>query len=183
MLRLRHGKVDGTACGDWRAGRCETWRCLPRKGEIRATPSVGRGAGVDNLKFHLSFHVQSARRQGGAELQHEGLCVVVWKGSVCFMSSHSCLASEYVMKKIQLQETESRENGTEMPPVSFPPPAAPLPRASLPLFPASEFPPANRPLGSCHSLCSGAHSRLLIRCFLSHGLQSSSFWGFWPSHG
>lgn len=120
-LRLQHGKVDGSACGDWRAGRCETWHCLPRKGEIRASPFVGRGAGVDNLKFHFSFHVQSARRQGGAELQHEGLCVVVWKGSVCLMSSRSCLASEYVTKKIQLQETESRENGTEMPPFSFPP--------------------------------------------------------------
>lgn len=50
-----------------------------------------------------------------------GSVLVVWKGSVCFMSSRSCLASEYVTKKIQLRETESRENGTEMPPFSFPP--------------------------------------------------------------
>lgn len=87
MLLLQHEKVDGKTREDWRAGRCEIWHCHPWEGEIQAVPFVGCGAGVDNLKFQFSFNVQSGWRLGDVKLQHQGLCVVVWKGSVYFTFS------------------------------------------------------------------------------------------------
>lgn len=77
MLPLQQEKVPGKRCEDWRAGRCEIWHCCPWKGEIRATPFVGRAASVDNPKFQLSFNVQRQGRAAGGALWDglEGICV------------------------------------------------------------------------------------------------------------